>query len=61
MNEYEELKAEVEEIVRNARAAYEAELITREQMQDVTRIPLMDLSMAEQERRHVTKEVSQKG
>ena len=46
----EELKAEVEEIVRNARAAYQSGEITREQMQDATRIPLMDFSIVEQER-----------
>lgn len=45
----EELKTEVEEIVRNARGAYRAGEITLEQMQDAIRIPVMDLYMSELE------------
>lgn len=45
----EELQTEVEEIVRNARAAYRAGEITLEQMQDAIRIPLMDYYTVEQD------------
>jgi hypothetical protein len=65
MDEYEELVQEVAEILRNARASRLRGEITREEEREVTRIPLMDLSIAEQEvteqLRHVTEKVRQKG
>lgn len=67
MSYYDELKKEVLEIIRNARAARLAGLITREQEREATRIPRRDLLISAQENgldateelRHVTEELRQ--
>lgn len=67
MTEYEELKAEVLEIIRNARILRLADIITAEQEEDAIRIPRRDLLMSAQENGldmmeelgHVTEKVRQ--
>lgn len=67
MTEHEELKAEVLQIIRNARAARFAGLITREQEREVVRIPRRDLAISAlehglddlEELRHVTETLRQ--